>query len=276
MAMYKIKPWEDLTIQDDYMFKLVMRRERICKKMLEKILKIQIRAIRYLENEKTIEASYESKGIRLDVYVADEEGTVFNVEMQVRKYDGEWLYRRTRYYQSLIDTDLLASGMEYDELTDTYIIFICPFELPMLGGGRHIYTFRNRCDEDKSITMPDGATKVFLSTKGTIDDVEPDVKAFLDYVDGVISNDEFVQEIDQEIREVKTIEKERRLYMTYALKIQEERKEGFKEGQIAYETNKIISMLNRHKTPDFIADALDISLDKVKSIAKAHGIALQS
>lgn len=148
MTMYKIKPWEDLTIQDDYMFKLVMRRERICKKVLEKILKIKIRAIKYLENEKTIEASYESKGVRLDVYVADDEGTVFNVEMQVRKYDGEWLYRRTRYYQSLIDTDLLASGMEYDELTDTYIIFICPFELPMLGGGRHIYTFRNRCDEE--------------------------------------------------------------------------------------------------------------------------------
>ena len=64
--------------------------------------------------------------------------------------------------------------------------------------------------------------------------------------------------------------------MTYALKIQEERKEGFKEGQIAYETNKIISMLNRNKTPDFIADALEISLDKVKSVAKANGIALHS
>ena len=85
MSMYKIKPWEDLTIQDDYMFKLVMRRERICKKVLEKILKIKIRAIKYLENEKTIEASYESKGVRLDVYVADDKGTVFNVEMQVRR-----------------------------------------------------------------------------------------------------------------------------------------------------------------------------------------------
>ena len=31
---YIIKPWEDLTIQDDYMFKLIMSRKRICKKML--------------------------------------------------------------------------------------------------------------------------------------------------------------------------------------------------------------------------------------------------
>lgn len=77
---YKIKPWEELTIQDDYMFKLIMRRKRICKKMLEKILQIEIRDIKYLENEKTIEASYNSKGIRLDVYVADEYDTVFNVD----------------------------------------------------------------------------------------------------------------------------------------------------------------------------------------------------
>lgn len=27
-----IKPWEELTIRDDYMFKLVMRRKHICKK----------------------------------------------------------------------------------------------------------------------------------------------------------------------------------------------------------------------------------------------------
>ncbi len=46
---YTIKPWEELTIQDDYMFKLIMRRERICKRMLEKILKIKIHHIKYLE-----------------------------------------------------------------------------------------------------------------------------------------------------------------------------------------------------------------------------------
>ena len=242
MSHYKIKPWESLTIQDDYMFKLIMRRKRICKKMLEKILKIKIHDIKYLEEEKTIKASYESKGVRLDVYVADENNTVFNVEMQVRDYEGNWLYRRTRYYQSLIDTDLLESGMDYDELTDTYIIFICPFELPILGGNRHIYTFHNHCDEDTSITMPYGTTKIFLSTKGTTDDVEPDVKAFLDYVDGIISDDEFVQEIDQEIKEVKTIEKERRLYMTFVMKMQEERKEGLKEGIL-----KAITMLKNLK-----------------------------
>lgn len=35
MEEYRIKPWNELTIQDDYMFKLVMSRKRICKKMIE-------------------------------------------------------------------------------------------------------------------------------------------------------------------------------------------------------------------------------------------------
>ena len=240
---YTIKPWEDLTIQDDYMFKLIMRRERICKRMLEKILKIEIHHIKYLEEEKTINASYESKGIRLDVYVEDENMTVYNIEMQVRKPDGEGLFRRTRYYQSLIDTDLLMSGMEYDELTNTYIIFICPF--PVLDGQRHIYTFRNRCDEDNKLIMPDGAVKVFLSTKGTLEDVSSDIKAFLNYVDGIISSDDFVQEIDQEIKVVKTIEKERRSYMTYAMKMQEERKIGIKEGMDTKTTEFVVNMLKK-------------------------------
>ncbi len=75
-----IKPWEELTIRDDYMFKRVMRHKRICKKMIEKILRIQIRDIKYLEEEKTVKTAYVSKGIRLDVYVEDDKNTVYNID----------------------------------------------------------------------------------------------------------------------------------------------------------------------------------------------------
>ena len=51
--MGNIKPWKDLTIQDDYMFKLVMRSKHICKTIIEKILKIKLTDIRYIDEEKT-------------------------------------------------------------------------------------------------------------------------------------------------------------------------------------------------------------------------------
>ena len=43
MSGYIIKPWEELTITDDYMFKLVMRHKRFCKRLIEKILNIRCR-----------------------------------------------------------------------------------------------------------------------------------------------------------------------------------------------------------------------------------------
>ena len=42
-----IKPWEELNFQDDYMFKRVMSHKRFCKRMLEKILRIEIRDLHY-------------------------------------------------------------------------------------------------------------------------------------------------------------------------------------------------------------------------------------
>ena len=40
--MYRIKPWEELTIQDDYMFKLIMGVKRICLSLLQSILHVEI------------------------------------------------------------------------------------------------------------------------------------------------------------------------------------------------------------------------------------------
>lgn len=280
--MYQIKDWQDLTIQDDYMFKLIMSRKGICKKMLEKILRISIDDLVYIEDEKSMKASYDSKGVRLDVYVKDDKHTVYNIEMQVRKPENEGLYKRTRYYQSMIDGDLLKAGVDYDELNPTYIIFICPFE--PFHEGRHMYTFRNYCTEDKDIELQDGTVKLFLNTKGTMDDVEPDVKAFLEYVDGVMSPDEFVQEIDEAIRNVKMQESERVRYMTYTLKLKEERKigheAGFREGmekglQKGTQKGKLetaLKMLRNGISMEIVLKCTNLPPSAIKEAAEKSGL----
>ena len=276
--MYQIKDWQDLTIQDDYMFKLIMSRKRVCKKMLEKILRISIDDLVYIEDEKSMKASYDSKGVRLDVYVKDDKHTVYNIEMQVRKPENKGLYKRTRYYQSMIDGDLLKAGVDYDELNLTYIIFICPFE--PFHEGRHMYTFRNYCTEDKDIELQDGTVKLFLNTKGTMDDVEPDVKAFLEYVDGVMSPDEFVQEIDEAIRNVKTQESERVRYMTYTLKLKEERKigheagfrEGMEKGTQKGKLETALKMLRNGISMEIVLKCTNLPPSAIKEAAEKSGL----
>ena len=266
MEKRNIKPWEELTLQDDYMFKRIMSKKSLCKRMLEKILCIQIRDLKYIEEEKTLKTTYLSKGIRLDVYVQDDANTVYNIEIQVRNLKGQGLFYRTRYYQSIIDADLLAAGAKYYQLNKTIIIFICPF--PVLDGKRHIYTFRNICLEDKTIELPDGATKILVSTKGTLEDVKPDVKAFLDYVDGIPSQDEFVMEIEREIKNIKEIEAERVSYMTFAMKIQEERDEATKETL----DNVILKMLRKHQPLALIQEITDCLEDRIRDVAKRNGL----
>ena len=94
-----LKPIEELTFTDDYMFGYVMRNPEICKGLLERLLKIKIERLEYPELQKSISPYYESKGIRLDVYVKDSD-KIYDIEIQNGKNIN--LCKRTRYYQSMI------------------------------------------------------------------------------------------------------------------------------------------------------------------------------
>ena len=188
------KSWSELTITDDYMFKLVMQHKNICKHLVERILGIRIREIKYIESEKSFKNAYDTKGIRFDVYVEDEENSRFILEMQVKDYGEEELAKRSRYYQSSIDYDFLLAGHNYKELSNAAIIFFCPFKL--FDGKRRMYTFVNTCQEDKEINLKDGVTKIMLSSAGEkTDDIDKDIAAFLDYMNGVMEKNSFISKM---------------------------------------------------------------------------------
>ena len=105
---------------------------------------------------------------------------------------------------------------------------LCTFDLFCFN--RHIYTFSNRCLEVPGLELDDKATKIFLNSKGTADDVDDDLKAFLQYVNGVITEDPLVQEIHQEVHEIKQNEKWRDEYMFMADKIRFIQQEAIEEG----------------------------------------------
>ena len=245
------KTWEELDITDDYLFKLIMNHKHICKRMIEKILRIKIRDLRYIEEEKTLKHQYDSKGVRLDVYVEDDQNTVYDIEMQVRKSYDDSLAKRTRYYQAMIDLDLLQEGASYKQLNPSFIIFLCPF--PLFDGLRHIYTFRSLCLQDP-----------------------PDVANFLSYMNGTPSNDEFVQEIAATIQQLKMNEEERMNYMTFEMKLNEEREEGREEGR---EQGRIkgfeeiaIKMLH-NKTPILeIQKLTDLPESRILELAKENNL----
>lgn len=92
----------------------------LCKELLELILDIKIRKVEIAEQQKNVDITYDGKGVRFDVYVDDAENTVYDIEIQTTRQKD--LPKRTRYYQGMIDLNLIQKGMRYSELKKSYVI----------------------------------------------------------------------------------------------------------------------------------------------------------
>ena len=219
--------WESLGISNDFMFGKVMQDAELCKELLQRILPdLDIDHIEYPEAQKSIRSDVDAKSVRLDVYVRDGKGTVYDIEMQVT--DTKELPKRSRYYQSMIDLQLIDKGQHYKALKPSYIIFICPFDL--FDKGRHIYTFENICKEDNSVFLKDGGVKIFLNADSSQDDVSSELKAFLDYVAGKESEDDFVQKLEEAVKQARKNREWRHEYMTLLMRDQENIEKGIEKG----------------------------------------------
>ncbi len=229
----KQKTLQELNLADDFLFAKVMTDKKICKKVLEKILNIRISKITMPENQKVIDLLLESKGVRLDVYVNDEEGTVYNVEMQ--QGENINLAKRTRYYQGSIDLDLIQKGEDYKKLNKSFIIFICTFD--PFGKGRHIYNFKNVCLQDSSVILGDETEKIFLNTTGVLDDVDEEMLEFLAYVENTteqfakMAKSNLVKEIHQKVKEVRHDYRMEAEYMTLLERDRANKELGREEGR---------------------------------------------
>ncbi len=197
------KAFEELQIKDDFMFSVIMRNPKFCKPFLERILGIKISRIEYPKSQEIIDLSADAKSVRLDIYVEDGEETVYNIEMQTT--ENRNLPKRTRYYQGMIDLNILEKGDNYKNLKRSFVIFVCTFDL--FGEGRHIYTFENHCIQDPELRLGDDTTKIILNTKGTMDDVTPEMKRLLDFIDGKKLEDDFTRELDEAVQSVRKNEK---------------------------------------------------------------------
>lgn len=71
-----------------------MQDAELCKELLQRILpELDIARVEYPELQKTIKEDFDAKGVRLDVYVNDRKGTVYDIEMQA--VTSKYLPRRT-------------------------------------------------------------------------------------------------------------------------------------------------------------------------------------
>ena len=223
--------FQDLTISNNFMFAAVMEDPANCRGLLEMVLEFPIARIE-ISTEKSIIHHPKYHSVRLDVYAKGDDNTRYNVEMQVRNKGA--LPKRSRYYHSQIDMDIIAKGTDYRELPDTYVIFICNFD--PFGFGKYKYTFDMICTETGEM-LDDGARTIFLSTKWSDDlEVPEGLRKFLEFVAADIKSstedfgDEYVRSLQKSVSRIKSDREIGERYMLLKELLSDERAEGRNEG----------------------------------------------
>ena len=269
--MNAAKMWEELEIKDDFIFAKVMRDKEICKTVLEKLLHIKVKDLEYVEEQKTIDISYDAKSVRLDVYVEDSD-RVFDIEMQTTNL--KELAKRSRYYQGMLDLNTIEKGETYRKLKNSYVIFICTFD--PFGKGMAQYRFENFCLEDKDLKLEDGTMKIFFNTKDYAKADDAEIREFLRYVNGEYSENSFVKKLDTRVKQVKENMEWRAEYMTLLMREQEIREEAFEkginkgkaEGRAEEKAETIAKMYKNGISITDIAKILEITEEEVKFYLK--------
>lgn len=226
--------FEDLTIQSNFMFKHVMGNKGLCQRFISNVMKCDVVDLEYIETEKELEPYFDSKCVRLDVIVVDRNNNRYNLEMQVRNVIGKetklpLLPKRARYYQSVMDMDMLQKGQTYDKLSPLVLVFVCAFDL--FKEGRYVYTFKSRCLENLDLELANDVTTMFLNANGVAGDVTPQMVNFLEYVKTQVPNDAYTRELEAEVARLKLDKEVRRKYMVLQAELRDTEIVAFEAGE---------------------------------------------
>lgn len=276
--MYRIIDWDAITIKNNFLFQETLRNKSLCKQLLERVLHIQIKTIRYMETEKTMKAQLSAKNTRLDVYVEDKYGNVADIEMQttdnksVINFDERdektiisELPLRTRYYQNIIGTNMLRKGMHYRELKKAYVIFVCTFD--PFGAGLPVYHFTYRCKENGNLQMGDLTENIFLNVKAADKADDEELAAFLRYVNGQSATTSFTRMLDKEATRIKNNDDWRLKAMTLDMEIQDMKKREREKGKQERTLEIAKAMLADGMEISKVAKLTNLSVKEVTALA---------
>lgn len=224
-----IARWSGLTFSNDFIFGAVLKSNLdICRRLLQCVLEVPIRRVELVAPQREISPALGAKSVRLDAYVNDDSGRVFDVEMQ--QSAALQLPKRARYYQAAMDTEQLDKGADYEQLPETFVIFFCTFD--PFGRGLKRYTYRQACVEDCSFVPWDGTERVYLNAVGTNGTVNEELQGVLDYLSGhnEVGND-LVRDIKGAVTQVLSSEEKRRDFVNMELKLMDARRHAMAEGR---------------------------------------------
>lgn len=115
-----------------------------------------------------------NRSVRLDVLATDSAGRKFNIEIQ--RADKGAGRKRARYNSSMMDANLLEKGEDFDNLPETYVVFIT--ENDVMRKGKPLYQIE-RCIVETGERFEDGTHILYVN--GAYRDESPIGKLMHDF-----------------------------------------------------------------------------------------------
>ena len=272
------KPLKDLNLLDRFLFSQAADDPDTMRDMLEIILGREVVLKLLPQTEKEQRTHPLNRYVRLDVWAMDEEERIYNAEVQ--REDTGNLPKRSRFYQALIDSNLLKPGeVGFQRLNPVYIILICPFDL--FGYGLYRYTFQMQCKEVPELSLQDDAVRIFLNTRGQhAEGVPQELIELLRYMEHTTEEvsasctSERIHNIQKRIHAIKSSEKIGVKYMqAWEEKILEQEKareeghaSGLREGLIQKLKEQVEKKVQKGFSAEEIAEMLEEDIETIQKI----------
>ena len=278
------KPLKDLNLLDRFLFAQAADDPDTMRDILEIILGKEVVLKLLPQTEKEQRTHPLNRYVRLDVWAMYEQDTVYNTEVQQNNTGN--LPKRSRFYQALIDSNLLTPGeVGFQKLNPVYIILIFPFDL--FGYGLYRYTFRMQCEEVPELSLGDDAVRIFLNTHGkNTEGVPEELVELLKYMEHTTEEvsrncaSERIHKIQKRIQTIKSSEKIGVKYMqAWEEKIIEQNeareeghasglKEGLAQGGLQKLQELVKKKVQKGYSAEDIAEMLETDIETVREFMR--------
>lgn len=255
--MQKIR---QLRPMDDIFMNKVFEDRECVRVLLETVLEKTIHISRH-EIQKQLQ-NLQGHSSRLDMYVRDEEGNVYDIEIQISDEGAD--PKRARYYSSLIDGHLLMPRQGYSALQEKYVIFIV--ENDVLGQGLSVYHI-NRTIEETGIKFKDGEHIIYVNGS---QEEESKIGRFMHDLHCKEAKDMYNKELRERVRYFKEEEEGIGIMCEIMEEIRREGiEEGVKKGKDAGSREKLKEIIKRmlleNLNIDLIAKYTGLTVEEVKT-----------
>lgn len=220
-------------LSDFALFLSVMKNKKAYQNTLSIILDEPDIQLKEVKVEQVVLNKTGQRAIRLDAWALSEDERHFNMEMENHS-EKDSIPKRARFYQGLLDTPILKSGLKtkYKHLPATVIIFITQNDIFKKDLAK--YTFVEKCKEVENLELEDGTTKIFLNM--TSKNGSQELVSLLQYMketsldnSEILVKDKRIIELDQIVTEVKQSEEWEGIKMNILdIGIQEGERRGIK------------------------------------------------